>query len=100
MCRAARPIDPALVSTLLLPILPPPGSTLFPYTTLFRSPREHRARRRRPEREGAHHTAQAGGVGRVTPRRIPARSRSVSEDQDEARPAGAAPRPKSGDDRG
>src|SRR5687767_15666091 len=31
-------------------IRPPPRSTLFPYTTLFRSPTESRARRRRWER--------------------------------------------------
>src|SRR5687767_15935424 len=37
-----------LISFFFLTIRPPPRSTLFPYTTLFRSPQE--LRRRRPRR--------------------------------------------------
>src|SRR5688572_32442145 len=47
-------------------IRPPPRSTLFPYTTLFRSPG---ARRRR-----ARHPAPRDGARRGGPRRAPDRS--------------------------
>src|SRR6266571_617541 len=33
----------------------PPRSTLFPYTTLFRSPPEQRERKRQPQARVAHH---------------------------------------------
>src|SRR5690349_24154921 len=57
-------------------LLPPPRSTLFPYTTLFRS----RALRRGPARD--HHAAGAEGPRRRRPRPrrgragLPARHRS------------------------
>src|SRR3712207_7516190 len=53
----------------------PPRSTLFPYTTLFRSDRGRAARRRRRRRRGpaAAGRPARGGVGRAT-RLLTARS--------------------------
>src|SRR2546427_1038289 len=47
----------------------PPRSTLFPYTTLFRSRRAHRFRGVRSERGGLHAPAgSGGGLPRTGPR--------------------------------
>src|SRR3989442_6351265 len=40
----------------------PPRSTLFPYTTLFRSARVEAAREEEPERHIAHHVASHGAL--------------------------------------
>src|SRR5205814_6532095 len=46
-CRVVRVL---LFSLFLLQLRPPPTSTLFPYTTLFRSQRRQRQDRERPRR--------------------------------------------------
>src|SRR3712207_8341294 len=57
----------------------PPRSTLFPYTTLFRSSGGHAARRRLPERRAEPHRQpgdsglRAAGRGRAAAPRAPAR---------------------------
>src|SRR5690606_41969865 len=43
-----------------LMLRPPPRSTLFPYTTLFRSPAAHQGRHRGPHPPPARHGRQAG----------------------------------------
>src|SRR5476649_2992496 len=48
------PLYIAFFFFFFLMIRRPPRSTLFPYTTLFRSPRGHRPPRRRPRRHGRH----------------------------------------------
>src|SRR3712207_6905724 len=68
----------------------PPRSTLFPYTTLFRSPREEpevagaRGGRLRPHRRGGRRAAVPRRLGAARPRRDPATGRPG------ALPAGAA----------
>src|SRR2546422_4600597 len=55
----------------------PPRSTLFPYTTLFRSPRSPPGAggAPRPDRRGAHRRTRPGEVSRATrPRRTSHRS--------------------------
>src|SRR5690348_17441883 len=76
-----------------LTIRPPPTSTLFPYTTLFRSPRSDRVRAaaradrpgprlapaaRRPQRPAAGRRAAGDGVDRAPPARA-GRSRRSEE---------------------
>src|SRR3712207_8401895 len=59
------PIATTLIICFFLMIRRPPRSTLFPYTTLFRSVRDRRdaadraARRRRPRSPGDHHVPAA-----------------------------------------
>src|SRR3712207_8458506 len=49
----------------------PPRSTLFPYTTLFRS-----LRSQRPRRAGRHHADDGGGPGARRDRPLPASERA------------------------
>src|SRR3712207_7972328 len=60
----------------------PPRSTLFPYTTLFRSGHERPQLRRR--------TARAGGTAAVFPHLDPGRQAAAAETT--ARPGGRPPR--------
>src|SRR5690625_6977486 len=65
-------------------IVRPPGTTLFPYTTLFRSQRHHRGRRgrggHRPDPSGlALQPAQGGGERAVLGQQV--RSHPVEQDQ-------------------
>src|SRR5438552_12510580 len=62
-------------------IRPPPRSTLFPYTTLFRSPRH--PRRLPPGSSGSSHASPADGPTRRTPgtRRSPGRSEDTRSEE-------------------
>src|SRR5207249_12002631 len=67
------PVTRCLVSFPLFLLLPlPPRSTLFPYTTLFRSETDRAGARRRAE------PARAGGPG-ASPRRLPPLRRVARE---------------------
>src|ERR1039457_1593046 len=49
-CKTVPPLERLLFFFFFLMIRRPPRSTLFPYTTLFRSGPSHRSRRHRPRR--------------------------------------------------
>src|SRR3712207_7683540 len=72
-----------MIGFFFLMIRRPPRSTLFPYTTLFRSLRRHRDELPQapdvPQRADAHHGRARGGLGRAdagAPRPRPARARA------------------------
>src|SRR3712207_8313323 len=74
-----------VVGFFFLMIRRPPRSTLFPYTTLFRSP-PGRVRRRRPQLPPDEHRADAGGLPRLRPRlAVPAAPRREVEDRKSTR---------------
>src|SRR5699024_11990394 len=79
--HAALPLTPLLHLFLLSIILPPPTSTLFPYTTLFRSPLAVRPARPAPSARIRHMAVASGPAGMTCTASVPASAATARSEE-------------------